>query len=79
MLWVIHLTEPDYQEMMLWACNTMKDVDDYVKLTGLEETDYAIIEGHRIKNFGRVCGSTLKVDPVVDRALGVNSVIEENP
>jgi hypothetical protein len=55
MFWVIYLTETD-GEIMMWACNTMKEVDDHVKVIGLGETDYAIMKGIRVKNFERVCG-----------------------
>lgn len=51
MFWVIHLTETD-GDIMMWSCKTMKDVDDYIDLTGLHKTEYAVIEGERIKNFG---------------------------
>jgi len=56
MLWVIHITETD-GEIMMWACKTMKDVETYVDLVGLDSVDYAIIKGERTKNFGKICGT----------------------
>jgi len=51
MYWVIHLTETD-GDVMLWPCKTLQDVHIYVKLQNLHSTDYAVIEGLKIKDFG---------------------------
>ena len=51
MFWVIHLTKTD-GDIMLWACKTMKEVDSYVNTLGLHKTEYAVIKGERVKNFG---------------------------
>ena len=37
---------------MMWACKTMKEVDEHVTMMNLHRTDYAIIYGNRVKNFG---------------------------
>jgi len=50
MYWVIHLTETD-GDVMLWPCKTFTDIRAYVKLQNLHATDYAVIEGVKIKDF----------------------------
>ena len=50
MYWVIHLTETD-GDVMLWPCKTLSDVRVYVQFQNLHATDYAVIEGLKIKDF----------------------------
>ena len=51
MFWVIHLEETD-GDIMMWPCKTMQEVEDYAAMTKLHRTDYAIVHGEKIKDFG---------------------------
>jgi len=50
MYWVIHKDEAG--EIMLWPCKTLTDIRNYTQLADLHSTDYAVIEGLKIKDIG---------------------------